>query len=292
MPDLAQPLSQQVPIVGGDGTPTDYFIRMMKDFSSNAETDIQELLDGIGDDQGSILFRGEDDWEVLAPGTAGDFLQTQGAGADPVWTGIGGPSTPVVRDSSITSASALSHTINWPTGTVAGDLVLIFVGGVTAVASVGSFTLISNLTSSNFNGGVYAKEMTSGDISTGSVAVLMTGNNNTVIAAVTIDGDTVAGIRDAFAAVANVVASSAPVPAFNAQGPDLVLFFASNRAASNNTVATSGSPTQLETVNATNASGSLYSDDGANKAGIGATASFSVAGTGYYVASVSLIGPQ
>lgn len=35
--------------------------------------------------QGSILYRGASDWTALAPGTSGQFLKSQGSGANPVW---------------------------------------------------------------------------------------------------------------------------------------------------------------------------------------------------------------
>ena len=42
-------------------------------------------LDGIGASQGDLLYRSSTAWTVLAPGTSGQFLKTQGTGADPVW---------------------------------------------------------------------------------------------------------------------------------------------------------------------------------------------------------------
>lgn len=41
------------------------------------------MLDSIGSTRGQILYRGNAGWAVLAPGTAGFFLKTGGAGADP-----------------------------------------------------------------------------------------------------------------------------------------------------------------------------------------------------------------
>lgn len=52
--------------------------------------EVQEILDQITTTRGSILFRGVDDWQALAPGTAGQFLKTNGAGADPSWAAGGG----------------------------------------------------------------------------------------------------------------------------------------------------------------------------------------------------------
>ncbi len=52
--------------------------------------EVQAILDQITTTQGSILFRGAAGWEALAPGTSGQFLKTNGAGADPSWAAGGG----------------------------------------------------------------------------------------------------------------------------------------------------------------------------------------------------------
>lgn len=44
-----------------------------------------QVLDLIGSTQGDILYRGSSGWAVLAPGTSGQVLQTQGASANPQW---------------------------------------------------------------------------------------------------------------------------------------------------------------------------------------------------------------
>lgn len=58
--------------------------------SPTVAADVQAILDQITDVQGSILFRGAADWEALAPGTAGQFLKTNGVAADPAWAAGGG----------------------------------------------------------------------------------------------------------------------------------------------------------------------------------------------------------
>jgi hypothetical protein len=52
--------------------------------------DVQAILDQITTTRGSILYRGVADWLALAPGTSGQFLKTNGAGADPEWSAAGG----------------------------------------------------------------------------------------------------------------------------------------------------------------------------------------------------------
>lgn len=55
------------------------------------ELTLSQMLDFIGSAaQGDILFRGSTGWARLAAGTSGQFLQTQGGGANPVWAQGGG----------------------------------------------------------------------------------------------------------------------------------------------------------------------------------------------------------
>lgn len=44
----------------------------------------------FGDARGSILRRGASGWELLTPGTNGQYLQTQGSGADTIWSTVNG----------------------------------------------------------------------------------------------------------------------------------------------------------------------------------------------------------
>lgn len=47
----------------------------------------------MGNARGSVLYRGSAAWTSLPPGTAGQVLQTSGAGADPSWASSGGTGT-------------------------------------------------------------------------------------------------------------------------------------------------------------------------------------------------------
>lgn len=51
---------------------------------------VQEILNAISTTRGTILFRGDTAWQALAPGTSGNFLRTNGPGADPSWAAAGG----------------------------------------------------------------------------------------------------------------------------------------------------------------------------------------------------------
>lgn len=66
---------------------------------------IAQTLEGLGSTRGQIAYRGASAWSVLAPGTAGQVLQTGGAGADPSWGSVGGALVKV-DDIDVTSAVA------------------------------------------------------------------------------------------------------------------------------------------------------------------------------------------
>jgi hypothetical protein len=121
-----QPLAQNFKIVDENGFPTLYFIKwaqqrqiditesisaatleeyfathMLQEGSGIQFTpdgniahspiiaaDVQEILDQITSTRGAILYRGLLGWSPLLPGAAGNFLKTQGAGADPVWAAV------------------------------------------------------------------------------------------------------------------------------------------------------------------------------------------------------------
>lgn len=54
------------------------------------------ILDAIGSTRGAVLYRGASGWAILAPGTAGQFFQANGSGADPSWVTPAGSVAPQV----------------------------------------------------------------------------------------------------------------------------------------------------------------------------------------------------
>jgi len=54
--------------------------------------DVQKRSSASGAAEGDILYFDQalQDWVILTPGTAGQFLKTQGVGAPPVWDAAGG----------------------------------------------------------------------------------------------------------------------------------------------------------------------------------------------------------
>jgi hypothetical protein len=120
-----QPLLNNMSLVNENGTPTDYFVRWAQQrqidiqqgiteaeaqalidawaagrqiiagsgldgggpLSSDVTltADVQEILDQLSTTHGDVIYRDSASWSVLAAGTAGQVLQTNGAGADPSW---------------------------------------------------------------------------------------------------------------------------------------------------------------------------------------------------------------
>jgi hypothetical protein len=75
------------PLVGGAGIILTPSGDLADDVTIGA--DVQAILDQISTTWGAVLFRGTADWQALAPGTSGQFLKTNGAGADPEWAAAG-----------------------------------------------------------------------------------------------------------------------------------------------------------------------------------------------------------
>lgn len=72
------------------------------------EATLSEILDFIASAaQGDILYRGATEWARLAAGTSGQFLKSQGAGANPIWASIS--SSPLIQTTQVlTNAQILT----------------------------------------------------------------------------------------------------------------------------------------------------------------------------------------
>jgi hypothetical protein len=66
-----------------------------------------QLLDTISSTRGAILYRGANDWSGLAPGTSGQVLATQGAGADPQWAAASSGGLVLLTSGTVSSAATL-----------------------------------------------------------------------------------------------------------------------------------------------------------------------------------------
>lgn len=73
------------------------------------EVALTDVLDWITTTQGTILYRGASSWAALAPGTSGQYLKTQGSGANPTWS-TAGLLTPLTSDASV--GTGTSYTVS------------------------------------------------------------------------------------------------------------------------------------------------------------------------------------
>jgi len=92
-------------------------LRLLANISGGVAAPSANLLTAIidaciGTTQGDVLFRNATQWVVLPAGTAGQFLQTAGAAANPAWATV---SSPVVSTNDAVSAA----------GTVQGDATIL-----------------------------------------------------------------------------------------------------------------------------------------------------------------------
>lgn len=93
---------------------------------------VSALLDAVlGNARGDIIYRGASGWTVLTAGATGQLLETQGAGADPVWAS--------------SSSSGTVTQVNTGTGLTGGPVTLT---GTISLATAADSTLLANISGS------------------------------------------------------------------------------------------------------------------------------------------------
>lgn len=94
---------------------------------------VSDLLDHVmGNARGNVLYRGASGWVVLAPGSSGNFLKTQGAGADPIWS--------ILSPSSMSLTN--SHVFVGNSSNVAADVAM---SGDVTISNTGATTIKSSV---------------------------------------------------------------------------------------------------------------------------------------------------
>lgn len=254
---------------------------------------LSSVLDGITVTEGSLLVRGNATWGSLAPGNATQVLTANGAGALPSWQagggGGGGGTAPTIRGSGIQASSAASYVVPWPTGTVAGDLAIIHIGGGFGISATPTgWTLLDNQQGSNWNGAMFGKVLSSADITAGSVTITNAGTFDSVVSIITFHGAT-GGAFGLFSLRNSGGASTEGISTAAFASGAIGVYFGSNRGASTDTV---NQGTKLQQINdGSNASGCLYA--GAPTAPFVGSAifSYSSVGSGNYQSILLVIGP-
>lgn len=94
LPGTNIPIPTPYTFIGLTDVPAAYTSAALKLVRVNAGATALEFitlsaeLDTISSTRGSVLYRGATGWVALAPSTSGFSLQTQGAGANPVWAAV------------------------------------------------------------------------------------------------------------------------------------------------------------------------------------------------------------
>lgn len=170
-------------------------------------------------------------------------------------TGGGGGGTPAtIRGSIIQSANSSTFTVTWPVGTLAGDLAIIYAGHGFSLLNPAGWIIIDNQAGSNANGAIWAKVLTAGDISTGSVVVSSSSAYFGCIACVTFQGPTSAALG-LFAIRSSGTSSPISISATAYIAGALGLYFAYNRGA---TTGTFNQGTLLRTTSTADGCAVLY----------------------------------
>ncbi len=113
------------------------------------ECTLSEILDFIGSaSHGDILYRGASAWARLAAGTSGQFLKTNGAGANPEWANGGGGWTSGVLFR-IPASTQIINNSTTETSCFSGAASISVPGGTLGTTGVIKFCIAGQLTNSS-----------------------------------------------------------------------------------------------------------------------------------------------
>jgi hypothetical protein len=203
---------------------------------------------------------------------------------------LGGPSstTPTVRSIALTTpTSASSFAVSFPSGAAADDLCVIAWGGGFSMTTPTGWTCADFQAGTNWNGGVFIKRLTSGDVSTGSVTISAAGSFNATFGVWAIQTGTwirvvapTSSVRTSSNATTQVVWSQTP------SSTDRVLYFSSARGSLTCTFSAGVSNTSANA--GANSSGIMGQNSSApGELGVTETATYSgTPSTGTYTAAI------
>jgi hypothetical protein len=114
--------------------------------------------------------------------------QPGGAPSSPPSTSALPPSG--VRGTGIQTGSLSSYKVYWPSGTLAGDLAIVFVSSAYTITNPSGWTVVNTWAANDYFNAAYSKVLTSTDISTGYVTIATGGTADSVLGIITFQGAT------------------------------------------------------------------------------------------------------
>lgn len=190
--------------------------------------------------------------------------------------------SPTLRGVTEVTKSANSFTLSLPAGSQAGDLAILMCGHGWSATNPNGWTVNDNSSGSNWNGAVFSKLLSSGDITAGSITIAFAGSFDGYALLAVFNGPT-GGIRevDRFRSGNGAISDSSVSTSSSVASSDVLLYFSSTRA---NTIASVSRGTmQKQGSDGSAASGCLYLENLAD-GGVVITPTFTYvqAGTGLY----------
>lgn len=223
---------------------------------------------------------------TLAAGTNITITPSGGNTLTIAASGGGGGTAPTLRGTGIQASNTSSPVVAFPTGTVAGDLAVVFLGGGFGLSSTpAGWSLLDNVSGTNWAGATLVKSLVASDIATGSVTISMSGGFDVAVAIATFVGTPI-GFRG-LSSSRNASGSATITQTFGLSSQlefpstnDMALYFGSNRAASTDTVSLGSVLRQVN--DGANASACLYNQTLTAGGQISPVFQYSVAGIGNY----------
>lgn len=189
-----------------------------------------------------------------------------------------------IRSSTIAYVNnASSKVVTFPAGATAGDDCYLFAAHGFGISTPSGWTVISNADSglTNTSGVIFKKNLTAGDITTGSVTVSFGGTYYGIVALVCMNG----AVGDTyFAEVQHTSgATSRTLTSKTGQSGAIRLWFGFGRG---NVTITCNEGSQIQTSSNANASGTVYAETLTSTGSVTGTFTFSSAPTSDYCAVV------
>lgn len=183
--------------------------------------------------------------------------------------------------SSVYVNNANSAVISLPAGAVAGDTLIIFASHAYNVVAPTGFTVLHNVSQSNYQGGTFTKVLVAADITAGSFTISFGGVYYGDIAAVCIVGSTMNIRYKAFASATSGASSRSQTTNATPLTGDLAIYYAAGRG--NTTISSSQGAAQASNASV-NSSFVLTAGNLAADGAITETWTYPVVPTGDYQA--------